>query len=71
MGHKCHNSIIWVCVLNESGTDISECRMNVTNGTKFAGVIRSLQLDCARVLHVILLMSILFHGRDNGMERNR
>ena len=48
------------CVLDESGTDKSECHMKVPNGRKVAGAIRSLanarglQLDWAMELHVYL-----------------
>ena len=29
---------------------------------------RGLQLECARILHESLLVSVLMHGRDNDME---
>ena len=45
------------CVLDESGTDEVECRRKVASGRRVAGAIRSvvnarsLQLECAKVLH--------------------
>ena len=45
------------CVLDESGTDEAEFSRKVVNGRRVAGTIRylvnvrSLQLECARVLH--------------------
>ena len=45
------------CVLDELGTDEAEFCRKVVNGRRVAGVIRfqvnarSLQLECARVLH--------------------
>ena len=45
------------CVLDETGTDEAECSRKGANGKKVAGAIRSLvnarslQLDCARILH--------------------
>ena len=45
------------CVLDESGTDEAECCKKVESGRRVAGAIRSLvntrslQFECARVLH--------------------
>ena len=45
------------CVLDESGTDEADCSRKMASGRRVAGVIRylingrSLQLECARVLH--------------------
>ena len=53
------------CVLDESGTDEAECSRKVASGRRVAGTIRSLvnardlQLECARVLHETLLVSVL------------
>ena len=53
------------CVLGELGTDKAEHRRKVTNGRKVAGPVmslvntRGLQLECARVLHKILLVPVL------------
>ena len=52
-------------VLDESGTDEAECNRKVASGRRVAGVIRSLvnarslQLDCARVLHESFLVPVL------------
>ena len=52
-------------VLDESGTSEAECCKKVASGRKVAGVIRSLvnerglRLECARVFHETLLMSVL------------
>ena len=53
------------CVLNESGTDLAECRRMGANGRKVAGTIRSvvnargLQLQRERMLHETLILNIL------------
>ena len=60
--------------MNESSTDEAEGRRNVVDGGRSADAIRSLvndrglQLECARILHESLLVSVLMHGRDNDME---
>ena len=56
------------CVLDESGTDGAECSRKVASGRRVAGAIRSLvnakdlQLECARVLHETLLVSVVMYG---------
>ena len=58
------------CVLNESGTDEVECRRKAANGRRVGSVIRSLvnvrglQLECARVFHETLLVSVLIYGSE-------
>ena len=58
------------CVLDESGTDVAECRRKVVRGRRVAGAIRSLvnarglQLECARVLHETLLVYVLLYGSE-------
>ena len=53
------------CVLDGSGEDVAECRRKVVSGRKVAGAIRSLinvrslQLECARVLHEALLVPVM------------
>ena len=53
------------CVSEESGTYEVECRRKVANGRMVAGAIRSLvnawglQLECARVLHELLVVLFL------------
>ena len=52
------------CVLDESGTNETECRRKVASGRRIAGEIRSLvnatglQLECTRVLHESLLIPV-------------
>ena len=58
------------CVLDESGTDEAECSRKVASGRRVAGAIRSLvnarslQLECAKVLHESLLVPVLTYGSD-------
>ena len=53
------------CVLDESGKYEAECSRKVASGRRVAGAIRSLvnarslQIECARVLHKSLLVAIL------------
>ena len=59
--------------MGESGTDDEECSRKVASGNRVADAIRflvnarSLQVECARVLHESLLVPVLTHG-DNDME---
>ena len=54
----------------ESGTDEAECSRKMASGRRVAGGIRSLvnarslQLECARVLHESLLMPVLTYGSE-------
>ena len=63
------------CVLDESGTDEAECNRKVASGRRLAGAIRSLvnarslQPECARVLHQSLLMSAITYGSYGGRRR--
>ena len=58
------------CVLDESGTVEAECSRKVANERKVAGAItlmvnaRSLQLECAGVLHESLMASFLMYGSE-------
>ena len=57
-------------VLDKSGIDEAECSRKVVSGRRVAGAIRylvnarSLQLDCARVLHESLLVPVLMYGSE-------
>ena len=65
------------CVLEDSGTDEAECSRKVVSGRRVAGTIRSLvnawslQLECARVLHESLLVSVLFYGSETMIWREK
>ena len=58
------------CVLEEAGTDGSECSRKVASGRRAAGAIRSLvnardlQLKCAKVLHETFFVSVLMYGSE-------
>ena len=58
------------CVLDESGTDGGECSRKVVSVWRVAGSFRflvndrDLQLEFARVLHAILLVSVLMYGSE-------
>ena len=58
------------CVLDESGTDEAEYSRKAASGMSVSGVNRSLvngrglQLECARVLHKILLVPFLMYGSE-------
>ena len=62
------------CVLDESGTDKAECSRKVESGRRVVSAIgspvnvRSLYLECARVLHESLLVPILTYGSENYIE---
>ena len=67
--------------MDESGTDRAEYSRKLLSGRRAAGAIRSLvnardlQLECARVLHETLLVSVLMHGSETMLwkeeERSR
>ena len=63
--------------MNESGTDEEECSRKVASGRRVAGAItslvnaRSLQLECARVLHESLLVPALTYGSETLMLREK
>ena len=65
------------CVLDKSGTDEAELSRKVTSGMKVAVAIRSLvnarslQLECARVLHESLLMPVLMCGSETMIWREK
>ena len=66
-----------VCVLDESGTDEAECSRKVASGMRVAGDIRSLlnarslQLECAKVLHESLLVPVLTFGSETMIWREK
>ena len=57
-------------ILDESGTDETECHRKVVSRRRVAGIIRSLvnarslQHECARVLHETLLVPVLLYGNE-------
>ena len=67
--------------MDESGTDEAECSRKVESCWRVAGAIRSLvnarslQLQCARVLHKSLLVPVLTGGSEamilRGKEKSR
>ena len=63
--------------MNESGTYEAGCSRVVVSGRRVAGAIRflvnarSLQLDCARVLHELLLVSVLTYGSETMIWREK
>ena len=63
------------CVLDESGTDETECIRKLASGRRVAGAIRSLviarslQLECARVLHDSLMVPVLTYGSETMIWR--
>ena len=65
------------CVLEESGTDEAECSRKVASRTRVAGAIRSLvnarslQLECAKVLHESLMMPVLMYGNETMIWREK
>ena len=65
------------CVLDESGTDEAKCSKKVVSGKRVAGAIRSLvtarslQFECARVLHESLLVPVLMYGSETMIRRKR
>ena len=65
------------CVLDESGTDEADCSRKVACGIKVAGYIRSLvnarslQPDCARVLHKPLLEYVHMYGSETMIWREK
>ena len=64
-------------VLDESGTDEAECSRKMARGRRVAGAIRSLvnarslQLECARVLHESLLVPVLIYGSETMIWREK
>ena len=63
------------CVLDGSGTDGAECSEKVASGRRVAGTnrslfnTRSLQLQCARVLHESLIVPVLTYGSETMIWR--
>ena len=56
--------------MDESGTNEAKCSRKVASGRRVAGTIRSLgnarslQLECTRVLHELLLVPVLTYGSE-------
>ena len=50
------------CILDESGTDDSECRWRVAGAIRSLVKARSLQLECVRVLSESFPVSVLMYG---------
>ena len=65
------------CVLDELDTDGAVCSRKVTSGRRVAGAIRSLvnarnlQLECARILHEILLVPVLMYGVETVLRKEK
>ena len=60
--------------MDESGTDEVECSRKVASGNRVAGVIRSLHLECARVLHEPLVPVLRYDSETmiwNEKERSK
>ena len=63
--------------MDESGTDGAECSRKVASGRRITGVItslvnaRDLQLECARVLHETLLVSVLMFGSETMLWKEK
>ena len=63
--------------MEESGTEEAECSRKVVIGKRVAIVIsslvntRSLQLECSRVLHELLLMPVLVYGSETVIWREK
>ena len=62
-------------VLNESSTNDAKCCRKVASGRKVAGAVRSLvkslHLECAKVLHEGLLMPVLLYGSETMIWREK
>ena len=64
------------CILYELGTDGAECS-KVKSERRVAGAIRSLgnprdlQLECARVLHKTLFVTVLIYGSETMLWKER
>src|SRR5678815_5560557 len=57
-------------MLDEKGTDDAECSRKVVNGRKVTGAnkslvnVKGLNLECARVLHVGMLLPVLMYSSE-------
>ena len=57
------------CVLDKLGTDQAECSRKLASGRRVVLVnARSLQLECARILHESLLVPVLTYGSETMGE---
>ena len=65
------------CFLDESGTNEVEYSRQVASGiriviaVRYLGNARSLQLECARVLHESLLVPVLMYGSESMIWRKK
>ena len=60
------------CVLNESGTDETQCsRRRVAGAIRSRVIARSLQFECARVLHESLLVPVFTYGSETMIWREK
>ena len=63
--------------MDESGTDEAECRRKLASGKRVAGTIgslvnaRSLMIECARVLHELLLVLVHTYGSETMIWREK
>ena len=63
--------------MKESGTDWAECSRKVVSGRRVTDTIRSLvnaqdlQLECAKVLHEILLLPVLTYGSETILWKEK
>ena len=64
-------------VLDESGTNEAQCSRKMTSGRRAAATVSSpvnakgLQLDCARVLHDILLVPVLMYDSETMIWKEK
>ena len=59
------------CVLDESGTDGTECSRKVAGAIRFLVNVRDLQIECARVLHETLLVPVLTYGSETMLWKEK
>ena len=65
------------CVLDESSTDEAECRRNVGNERRVAGGImhlvnaRGLELECPRVLHNLLPLTVFMYRSETVIWKEK
>ena len=74
MGGSCRWDSFSAClgnVLDKSGTDGAECSRRVAGVIRSLVNVRDLQLECARVLHETLFLSVLMNGSENERSRIR
>ena len=63
--------------MDELGTDGAACSRKIASGRRVAGAIKSLvnardlQLECARVLHETLLVSVFMYGCETMLWKEK